>query len=178
LVLTVQGRAVGAGRNSIASHMKIRAADPEDVGALVEIANSVVAEDLWVTREPSGIPFEAKDFTKAINSDGALFVACDNVQIVGFIRLAPESDNEYHFGMMVREGCRRAGYGKALLDAGILWAVEHGIRKLFLVVYCHNVPAIGLYKRSGFVEVKRLRGHCVRANGDAWDALVMVLDLC
>jgi ribosomal protein S18 acetylase RimI-like enzyme len=155
----------------------VRPADVTDVDALVAIANEVVAEGRWVTREPAGVPFARTDFSHERYAGGAMFVACDGKLVIGLIRITREDDGAYHFGMMVRGSHRRKGYGKALLEAAVAWARERCIDRLFLIVYSHNLAARELYRQSGFVEIKSLPRHCLRSNGETWDAVMMVREL-
>ncbi len=145
-----------------------------DLPAILDVANEVVAEDMWVTRGP-GQEFEASDFLDAItDADSALFVAVRDEAIVGLLRLRREADGHMHFGMMVRKALRRQGRGTALLDAAIEWAVQRKLPELHLTVYAHNTAAIEMYRQTGFREVAYQPNHCVRRNGDVWDLMVLV----
>jgi ribosomal protein S18 acetylase RimI-like enzyme len=154
--------------------MRIRSAVVSDLPAILDVANEVVAEDMWVTRGP-GQEFEVKDFLDAMtHPDRAVFVAVRNEAIVGLLRLRPEADGHMHFGMMVRKAHRRQGAGKALLEAAIDWTVQRKVPELRLAVYAHNVAAIEMYRQTGFREVAYQPSYCKRRNGDVWDLIVMV----
>jgi ribosomal protein S18 acetylase RimI-like enzyme len=151
----------------------IRPATNADVPALVELGNAVVAEDRWVSRQP-GQEFVEQDFLQLVDvPDGAQFVAVIRGEIVGLVRLRKEADGRMHVGMSVRLESRRKGVGRALLRAASKWARER-VSELYLTVYSHNLPAIELYRRSGFRQVEYRPAYCKRRNGDAWDLIVMV----
>jgi putative acetyltransferase len=154
---------------------EVRVAAEDDIDAIVEIANAVVTEERWVSREPGGTPFMRGDFLPSLHGkDRALFVACEGPEIVGFLRVRIEADGFHQFGMMVRAGRRGCGFGKALVIAAIGWAREHGIPALYLTVYAHNEAAQALYRALGFVETATLPAHSTRRNGDVWNAIVMM----
>ena len=69
---------------------------------------------------------------------------------------------------------RRRGIGSALLDATIREATaDGGIVSVYLEVRVSNEPAIRLYRKFGFREVRRIRGYY----RDGEDAYVMVRKL-
>jgi ribosomal protein S18 acetylase RimI-like enzyme len=55
------------------------------------------------------------------------------------------------FAMRTEPGFRRRGLGRAVLDALMRFAAEHGAHWLFLQVEAANEPAVSLYRRAGFV---------------------------
>jgi ribosomal protein S18 acetylase RimI-like enzyme len=61
------------------------------------------------------------------------------------------------------------------VQAAAEWARGHGLRKLCLEVFAHNGPAIGLYRKCGFVEEGRRMRQYRRASGERWDTIVMGL---
>jgi ribosomal protein S18 acetylase RimI-like enzyme len=75
----------------------------------------------------------------------------------------------------VRASARRRGVGSALLERAIAWARDARAHKIALEVFAHNDVARALYRKHGFVEEGRLRGHLRRASGAIWDAIPMGL---
>ena len=59
----------------------------------------------------------------------------------------------------------------ALLAAGIEWSRQRDLHKLVLDVFPHNVAAIALYRKFGFVQEGRRAKQYRRANGEFWDSL-------
>jgi ribosomal protein S18 acetylase RimI-like enzyme len=75
--------------------------------------------------------------------------------------------------MLVAQPWRGRGVGSALLAAAIEKARDEKLHKLSLEVFPHNVAAIALYRRFGFVEEGRRVKHYRRASGEFWDSIVM-----
>ena len=83
-------------------------------------------------------------------------------QIVGMI----EGNIGHHWqikhncelGMSVLKEYRRQGIGFKLLSALADWAKSQDVARLELTVFSNNIPAIGLYKKHGFlIEGKRTK---------------------
>jgi ribosomal-protein-alanine N-acetyltransferase len=74
----------------------------------------------------------------------------------------------------VAESVRRAGIGRALCEAVILWARECGAKEIELEVRSRSEGAIALYRGIGFVTVG-MRAKYYREPGD--DAVLMRLGL-
>lgn len=67
---------------------------------------------------------------------------------------------------------RRAGWGRRIFEALDTEAVNRGLERWVLEVACNNLPAIGLYRSSGFVEIG-VRKAYYRTRDGRVDALVM-----
>jgi [ribosomal protein S18]-alanine N-acetyltransferase len=68
---------------------------------------------------------------------------------------------------------RGEGIARRLLQAQIDMLPLNRVRTLFLEVEDGNLPALALYKRSGFSEVARRDAYYRKADGSAATALVM-----
>lgn len=80
-------------------------------------------------------------------------------------------------GMMVRPEARRAGLGRALLDACVDEVRRIGaIEMLTLSVTATNADAVRLYRRAGFVRYGTLP-RAIRVDGRYHDKDLMVLTL-
>lgn len=56
------------------------------------------------------------------------------------------------WGVFTAPRVRRRGLSRALVEKCIVHAAENGVRRINLLVYCPNEPAIRLYRSIGFVE--------------------------
>ncbi len=102
-------------------------------------------------------------------------VASAEAEVVGLIFVDNAGFGVGEIGMMVDVGWRGRGVGTALAAAAIEWAKTRGFHKLSLGVFPHNVAAIALYRKYGFVEEGRRIQHIRRANGERWDLIEMGL---
>jgi GNAT superfamily N-acetyltransferase len=70
---------------------------------------------------------------------------------VGHLWLSTERPMAFVYDIVVGEDQRRKGYGAAIMNAGALWAREHGHPSLGLNVFAHNSGARALYDSLGYV---------------------------
>ena len=160
--------------------LSIRPARPDDAAALAELAASV-------GREPGGWLLNTEGWRSAADErrylralkrhpDAAVFVADDDGAIVGRLSIARDphqaSRHVADLGLMVAQGHRRRGIGRALLEQAVVWAREAGVIKLELHVFPWNEAAIQLYDRFGFEREGLRRDHYFRG-GEYVDAILM-----
>ena len=164
----------------------VREADPSDAEQLTRLAEAVSGEpEAWLISangEWRSVGDERR-YLKALRRypNAAVFVAerSDRV-LIGRLSLArdthPASAHVADLGLMVAKEARRAGVGRALLEAAVDWARASGVRKLELHVFPWNEPAIRLYERFGF-EREGLRKRHYRRAGEDVDAILMALSV-
>ena len=159
----------------------VRAAEPGDALALIELANAVGGEpEGWLLSEGAWrTPAEERRYLRVLrrDSNGAVFVAEDGGEIVGRLAVArdphPSSAHVADFGLMVAAAHRGRGVGTALLAAAEQWAVAGRVTKLELHVFPHNEPAIALYEKLGYEREGYRRLHYRRPDGRFIDAILM-----
>jgi RimJ/RimL family protein N-acetyltransferase len=143
----------------------IRQAVPDDAAAITEFVNIVGAEGRFVLRERATwtLDEERRTLAGADSRFSVFFVAEISGRLSGLINLSRgrwvKDAHLAEFGISCLPECRGIGLGKALLLRGMEWARSVGVRKLTLEVFSTNEPAIGLYRRMGFVEEARLQGQ-------------------
>ena len=92
----------------------------------------------------------------------------------GFVLLQRVMDEAEVLTLAVRPAARRAGVGRALLEAAATAAAAAGVAVLHLEVADDNAPARALYAAAGFAPAGRRRGYYARGAGAAAvDALVL-----
>ncbi|WP_461469811.1 GNAT family N-acetyltransferase [Pararhodobacter sp.] len=74
-------------------------------------------------------------------------------------------------------GARRAGLGRALMQAFEAEARARGAEGAFLEVAETNAPARALYAACGFAEAGRRRGYYAAAGGATVDAMILCKSL-
>ena len=162
----------------------VRTAEPGDAGALVRLAEAVGAEEGgWLIADGGWRSVsEERRYLKAIRRYryAAVLVAQLDGQIVGRLSIGreshPASEHVADVGLMVAEGYRRRGIGRALMAGAEAWARSVGVRKIELHVFPHNQAALALYDQIGYRRVGIRHGHFRRSGGYA-DAILMEKDL-
>lgn len=112
---------------------------------------------LYFTMEPSD--YKALDDPEGyiIDKGGYIFLALYNNEPVGVCALIRMQDPEYGFElakMAVAPHVRGKRIGLILGQAAIDKAREAGARKLYLESNSQLEPAISLYRKLGFIEIK------------------------
>ncbi|MHC4388942.1 MAG: GNAT family N-acetyltransferase [Planctomycetota bacterium] len=161
----------------------VRAAVPEDAEALLEHARVILTEDLYnvTTLEEFDMTVEKERewIQKHIDHPAQIVLAAElGGCIVGGLGLENHSRKRLqHYGtlhMGVHPQHRGKGVGTALLQSLIDWAKGNPtIEKLCLMVFATNQPAIGFYRRMGFVEEGRRARHVRIADGGYVDVILM-----
>ena len=108
---------------------------------------------LGIERSSNPVPWSRQLFAKELQrTEGALLVATDGGEVVGFIACAGQGDSWHVLNVAVDTGCRNRGVGAQLVDAAI--AALHGnpYRRYTLEVRVSNEPAIRLYRSRGFTD--------------------------
>jgi RimJ/RimL family protein N-acetyltransferase len=162
----------------------VRNAEPGDAGALVRLAETVGAEEGgWLIADGGWRSVsEERRYLKAIRRHryAAVLVAELDGQIVGRLSIGreshPASEHVADVGLMVAEGYRRRGVGRALMASAEAWGRSVGVRKIELHVFPHNEAALALYDQIGYRRVGTRQGHFRRSDGYA-DAILMEKDL-
>jgi RimJ/RimL family protein N-acetyltransferase len=162
----------------------IRAAKPEDAATLAALAAAVGREpEGWLLNTDGWRSVaDERRYLRALrrHPDAAVFVAEEDGEIIGRLSIARDphqaSRHVADLGLMVADGYRRRGIGRALLEEAVAWAHAAGVLKLELHVFPWNKPAIHLYERFGFEREGLRKGHYRRA-GEYVDAILMALRL-
>jgi RimJ/RimL family protein N-acetyltransferase len=162
----------------------IRQARPEDAATLVALGAAIGREpEAWLLNTDGWRNVnEERRYLRALkrHPDAAVFVAEAEGALVGRLSLArdPHSASRHvaDLGLMVAQGYRRRGIGRALLDQAVAWARDAGVRKLELHVFPWNEPAIRLYEVFGFERVGLRKAHYRRGN-EYVDAILMAFDV-
>lgn len=146
-------------------HVEITDYKPEYAAAFKRL-NVMWINSLWT--------LEAHDFevlndpeTSILSKGGYIFVALVNGEPMGVVALCRMQHNEYDYEiakLAVDPAARGTGLGDALFRSAIAKAKSLGAKKLFLESNRLLKPAIGLYRKFGFTELKDY--HPAYARGD------------
>jgi RimJ/RimL family protein N-acetyltransferase len=154
-----------------AAPFEVRRARDEDRMPLAIVFATVAEERDGIATEP---PVDVDARAASWTLEGTL-VAVADTELVGSVHVAVSRFGFGEIGMAVAREWRGRGVGSALLTAAIEWSRGQGLHKLSLQVFPHNVAAIALYRKFGFVEeghrIKQIR----RQSGELWDVVDMGL---
>lgn len=149
-----------------------------DVDAVLLLFDAVAAERLWIGTEPGYDRTKYRDmFGFSLSNGNGMFVAQRQGRVVGVITEYHHDPFGHTIGMLVDESQRGCGIGTALLGRLIDWARERYVPHLSLLVFPHNERALALYRKFDFIEVDAQAMQIPRRSGEAWDAILMRLDL-
>ena len=145
--------------------MEIRAAtlgDYEDLNDLFKDADRLhhtAVPRVFKGEEGSG---RSREFIEEVLEDAAsaILVATRDDEVLGFIHMQvqnrPELGPLYErsnldvSALVVREGLRGLGIGRALLEKGLAWGKELGLSGAELTVWSFNEDSVRFYERMGF----------------------------
>jgi ribosomal-protein-alanine N-acetyltransferase len=141
---------------------------------LIGLANSTDVARIRELAELSGSGFDpeqelARPWARILVARGAA-----GGEALGFALFWRAADEVHLIDLAVAPGARRAGLGRALLDAVIREARAGDARLLLLEVRAKNAPALALYRSAGFFEHGVRRAY-YSDNGE--DAVEMRLTL-
>lgn len=106
----------------------------------------IVPEDMKFLNDPKGV---------VIDKGGHIFFAKMKDEIIGTVSLIRKSDKIYELAKLaVTEKAKGMGVGKKLMDKCIEVAVESKFDKIILFTNTKLMPAIQLYLKYGFIEMK------------------------
>lgn len=108
------------------------------------------------------------------------FVAVDGELIVGYANVRQLPGWKRHVGdiaLVVRDGYRRHGVGRALASVIVESATEMGLKKLVVEVIKEQVGGQVIFKRFGFQQEGILVGHAVDYLGNHRDLVLLSFQL-
>lgn len=150
--------------------LKIRLPDSGDAPAAMEFVNSLVGEDVKVLHNKTNSLEEeerwlGEQLAAIAAGNEILYFAFAGEKLVGSAEIKRGRGKSAHVGTVgisVAKGWRGRGLGTELLEKILLAGrSELGLRIATLTVFANNLPAINLYRKAGFVEEGRLKGHII-----------------
>lgn len=107
---------------------------------------------------PPGISYSREDLERFIDMRNArTWVAEEQGEIAGFLVADRQPRGVAHIVTVdVVEGRRRAGVGRALMDAAEDWARRERCRLVYLEVAEDNAPALAFYASRHYTSIERI----------------------
>ena len=142
--------------------MEIRAAEPADLPALLEIYNEAVANTTASWDYDPWTPVEHADwYAHKAESGFPLLVGGEDGEVLGYAtygefhsKIGYASTREH--SVYLRPSARGKGLGRTLMVALIVAARADGVHTLIGLLSADNEASLRLHTRLGFVEVGRL----------------------
>ena len=119
-------------------------------------------------------PWSAGDILDLMAGLGAAALGFEDAggRLAGFVLIQVVADEAEILTLAVRPDVRRAGLGRALVEAAAAQASSAGATSLWLEVAQDNAAALALYGATGFSAAGRRRGY-YRSGTSTVDAIVM-----
>lgn len=156
--------------------MKIEAARPADLPAILALRQRLLQEGSWFVAQPEEESTQLGPWQRLLEG-GILRVARQGPLLLGVVMVRPGGlRRQRHVGALeifIEESWRGKGVGRALMDDMLREVTARGIEKLSLAVYADNLRAIALYRSLGFEEEGHRRGEYRMADGSYRDDLLM-----
>jgi ribosomal-protein-alanine N-acetyltransferase len=140
--------------------LKTVPATTENLPQILEIGKESISADWTLGFLLADIDKEDTYFIAAMHGEGTL----------GFAVFREVGDDGELLQIATRKDARCSGVGSALLENVLEYAQSKSLHKVFLEVRKSNTPAIRLYEKFGFVELRTRRGYY---DNPTEDALVM-----
>jgi RimJ/RimL family protein N-acetyltransferase len=165
--------------------IQIRPAREDDVEAVLQYLDGLIRERPPTLEVPVSLPTvedEKKWMQKyMLPATSTLLLALASGRVIGILEFQSNSGSpgkgSGRFGMSVVADLRNRGVGRALVSGLLDWARASGAtRRIELEVHAVNLAAISLYRKMGFMEVRR-RERAGRVNGVACDIIEMAQDV-
>ena len=159
--------------------LRLRPYHIKDAETILSWAKDEKAFYKWTAGVLGTYPLSLEQFHSV--SDLMAFTAIDDNDVVGFftMRRPTASFDELRFGFVIVDANTRGkGYGKQMLQLGLLYAKEiFGAKKVTLGVFRNNDPAYYCYKTTGFQDVALDEMEKYQVLGEEWDCLELEIQL-
>lgn len=151
----------------------IRIIEEADAATFVELLRTIEAESSFMLFEPGERQTTAEQQAQRIRdlrrgNQQEIFVALVDGEPVGFLGVTvgacSRNRHSASFAMGVLARFAGRGLGTQLLERLHEWAQERSLRRLELTVISHNLRAIALYLKMGFV-IEGRRSEALRVDG-------------
>ena len=121
-------------------------------------------------------PWSLGNFTDSLRTGYSMWVREAEGEVIGYYAMMVAAGEAHLLNLTIAPLWRRHGLGRDLLQHCMARACDHRAESLFLEVRSSNTAAIGLYRKSGFVDLAMRRGYYPAREGRE-DALIMKKDL-
>ena len=101
--------------------------------------------------EPADEPDLTNPDQNIIAAGGQIYVAVENGVVIGTCAIVPDLPEEFEVvKLAVTPSAQGRGVGRRLVEACLVFAQQHGARRVTLLSSSKLAPALKLYERVGF----------------------------
>ncbi|MDX1492152.1 MAG: GNAT family N-acetyltransferase [Pseudohongiellaceae bacterium] len=146
--------------------MEIRPIEQNDVDQFLSLWDDVFNEGQFLERASPPRERVEQVVERVVEEGLPNFVLVNKTQVVGAFEVFPatffdiERPNAPAYGilgMQIQKPYRGQGYGRRLMEIGLLSSYDYGIEVVELDVLQSNVTAISLYEKFGFRKIEEGR---------------------
>lgn len=143
--------------------MEIRRIEEQDVDQFLSLWDHVFEEGEYLDKPSPPRARVKKVLARVVEDEVPNFVLLDGKILVGALEVFPASyfdvpvsntESLGVLGMQIHRAYRGQGYGRRLLELGLVSSYEYGLEHVELDVLQTNVTAINLYKKFGFRKIE------------------------
>lgn len=164
--------------------LRVEEARPRDALPALDLYRRVLAEERWFITQGDEYQFSLEDMSQRVadmqasHNSTFLVARSPDLQLAGMFLLfggvLARMRHTAKLEVLVDASHRGRGVGRALLTAGLEWAVENPtLEKVGLSVFSDNERAIALYRSFGFEEEGCRRGEYRMEDGSYRDDLLL-----
>lgn len=133
--------------------MQIIEYDPKYRQDFIDFNTDWIVDNFGFLEDEDKETFE--NIEKIIESGGMIFYAVDDDVCLATCMVYPMEDGTWEICKLASDKHRsHKGCGSAVFEAATKWAIDHGAKRLFLLSNSKLKPALHIYEKSGFKEVK------------------------
>jgi len=144
----------------------VRAAEPNDIARIIEIATESATAARWNSKEYDSL-FAHRSVSHESQANRTALVIEENGMVSGFI-VAHQIGDEWEIeNIAVAQQTRHRGIGIRLLSHFLELVRRQKGRQIFLEVRESNLAARALYRKSGFKETGRRKSYYENPTEDA-----------
>ncbi|WP_440989709.1 N-acetyltransferase family protein [Haloarchaeobius baliensis] len=143
----------------------VRPARQEDMDGIVGVVETIAAEDAYAVARRLADQVAREDVLLRHHEGGnrVFFVATVDEETVGWLHVevvsSPMMDHTAELTVGVLEQYRGHGLGSTLVEAGLDWAREQGLRKVYQSLPATNERAIAFLEDAGWSVESTREGH-------------------
>jgi ribosomal-protein-alanine N-acetyltransferase len=145
--------------------------------SLRDMTGSDLEAVLHIEQHIHSHPWTKGNFKDALASEYICKVAELDGNMIGYVVMMQGVDEAELLDIGIAVSRQRQGWGGKLLQAMLAQAQTLGKQRVVLEVRASNVPALGLYRSIGFIEIGLRRAYYPVENSNREDAILMGLVL-